>query len=102
MFAVYHVCIKAMKGLSVSHHYIVGDVNYIVYGSQTNGSEFVLQPFGTFFYVTTGDADTCISLASLVIIDSDFYWQVFVIYNKITAIGSVKRCLIAVLKQPSI
>ena len=97
-----HVCIKAVHWLTVCHHHIVGDVNDIVYRTQADGCQFVLQPIRTLFHLAPCDANAGIALASLLILYGHLDRQVVIVHYKLAAVWSVQRCLITVLLQPSI
>ncbi len=73
LMTLYHICIKAMHRLTISHHYIIGDVHYVVDRTKTYDAQFFLQPFRTFLHFTTTDAHTSISLASICVFYFDIY-----------------------------
>ena len=45
MVSGHHVGVETMEGLSVGHHHIIGDVHDIIDGAQSDGGQFVAQPF---------------------------------------------------------
>ena len=45
LVALNHISIKTVHWLTVSHHYVVGDVNDVVNRTQTYDVELVLEPF---------------------------------------------------------
>ena len=100
--ALNHIGIKAVHGLSVGHHDVVGDVDDIINRTQPHGAQFVLQPLGTLFDVAVADAHASIALASLVVFNLHGNRKRLVVHAKRLAIGTMQPCLIAILLEPSI
>ena len=99
LVALHHVGIKAVHGLSVGHHHIVGDVDNIVDGAQTDGAEFVLQPLGTLLHLASRDAQTGITLACLGILNLHLDGQVVVVDSESAAVGAMERSGTAILLE---
>ena len=97
-----HVCIEAVQWLAVCHHDIVGNIHDIVDRAQADDVQLILQPLRTFLHLTTGDAYTGITLASLSILDFNIDRKIFVVYHKLIARWAMQACLVAILLQPGI
>ena len=63
--ALYHVCVEAVQGLAVCHHYVVGNVHDVVDGAQAYDAQTVLQPFGAFLHLASGQCQGAIAGTSL-------------------------------------
>ena len=98
----HHVCIKAMQGLSVSHHHIIGNVNDVVDGAHTNGTQLVLQPVRTFLHLASCHAHTGITPAGLLIFDGHLDGHVLIVHHESLAVGTMKRRFITILHKPGI
>lgn len=97
-----HVCIEAVQWLAVCHHDIVGDIHDIVDRAQADDVQLILQPLRTFLHITTGDAYTGITLASLSILNFNIDRKILVVYHKLIARWAMQACLVAILLQPGI
>ena len=102
LIARHHVCIKALQGLTVGHHDIVGEVHKIINRTQTHGGQFVLQPIGAFLHFAVGDAHAGITAAGLCVLDDDVDGERVVIDGKRRCARAVEAGLIAVLQEPGI
>ena len=89
VMTLYHVGIKAVHGLSVSHHDIIGDVYDVVDGAQTDGAQFVLQPFRTLFHFATCYRNTRITFARFRIFYRYVDGQIVVVYHKRLAVRAM-------------
>ena len=83
LIASHHVGIKAVQGLTVGHHDIVGDVYNIINRTQAHGIELGLQPLWTFLHLTAGNAHTGIAAAGLCVLNHHVDGQVMVGDDKI-------------------
>ena len=97
-----HVCIEAVQWLTVCHHNVVSDIHDIVDWTQADDVQLILQPLRTFLHLTTGDAYTGITLASLSILDFNIDRKILVVYHKPIARRAMQTCLVAILLQPGI
>ena len=95
----YHVCIKTVQWLTICHHDIVGDIHDIVDWTQADDVQLILQPLRAFLHLTTGDAYTGITLASLSILDFNIDRKILVVYHKLIARWAMQACLVAILLQ---
>ena len=102
LVAFNHVCVKAVQGLPVSHHDVVGYVHNVVYGAQTYGFEFCFQPFGTFFYLAVFYGYGTISRTSLAVFHFYVDVQIFIVYFEIIYRRAVNTRLITVANKPCI
>ena len=102
LFAFYHVGIEAMQRLAIGHHDVVCDVDDVVDGAESDGAQFVLQPFGAFFYLATGQCDCSIARTKVGIVNADADGKCFVVYAEVVAVGTLEACFIAVLNEPCI
>ena len=100
--AFHHVGIEAMHRLPIGQHDVIGDVDDIVDGAQAHHAQFLLQPFRALPHVAVGDAQTCITLASLRVLYFHVDGKVLVVDHKLAAVGSVQSGLIAILLQPGV
>ena len=102
LVALYHVSIETMHRLTIRHHHIVGDVDDVVDRTNADDVELILKPLWTFLNFAVGDRDACIALASLCVLNLHIDVEVVVVDNKLVAIRTMQRCLIAILQEPSI
>ena len=83
LVARHHVGVKAVHGLSVGHHDVVGDVNDIVDGAQADSRQLLLHPLGTLLDLAVSDAHTGITLAGLRVLNLDVDGKVVVVDRKL-------------------
>ena len=83
-------CIKAVQGLAIGHHYVVGDVHDVVDGAQTYDAQAVLQPFGALLHLASGQCQGAIAGACLGSLHSDGNLQVGVVHLECVARGTVQ------------
>ena len=102
LMTLYHVGIKGVQRLSVSHHHVVGDIHDIVDGAQSDGVQLVLQPVGTLLYLTVADAYAGIALAGLSVLNFYLDGQVVIVNSKLRAVGAMHLGLVAIALQPGI
>ena len=99
---LHHICIKAMQWLSICHHHIVGNVNYVVYRTNAYYVEFFLKPFRTFGNLTACQTNTSITFTSLGTLNFDINRKTFIVNFKCIAARTMETCLIAITFQPRI
>ena len=102
LMTLHLVGIKAVHGLTVSHHYIIGDIHDVVDRTQTDDLQFVLQPFWTLLHLASRHAHTGITLAGLGVLNSHLHGQVVIIHHKTTTVGAMQTCLLAICHEPCI
>ena len=102
MVTLHHVCIKAVHWLTIRHHDIISNVYDVIDGAQTNDIQLIFQPLWAFLNLAIGNTQTSIATACLGILDSYLDWKIMIINYKGITIRTMKRCLIAVLCEPSI
>ena len=88
--AFHHVGIKAVEGLSVGHHHVVGDVHNVVDRAQTDGRQFVLQPFRALLHFTTTYRNGTIAWAGFRIFHHHFDGKVVVVYAECLVGGTMQ------------
>ena len=66
-------CVKAVQGLTHAVEQIVGDVDDIVDGAQTDGRECVLEPLGRFLDGDPIDGDAAIARTCIGVLDLNGY-----------------------------
>ena len=79
LMTLYHISIEAMQRLAIGHHDIIGDIHDIINRTQTDCCQLILQPIGTFLYLTVSDADTGIALTSLLVLNHHLNRQIMVV-----------------------
>ncbi len=102
LMALHHVGIKAMQGLAIGHHDIIGDIDDIVDGTQADGCQTILQPVGRLLHFAIGDADASIALAGLLILDGHLDGQVVIVDLELRTVRTMHTCLVAIALQPGI
>ena len=100
--ALYHVGIKAVHWLSVSHHHIVGDIDNVVNRTQAYHTQFFLQPLRAFLYFAICNTQTSITFASIIIFYFYINRQCVIINDKSATVRTMQASLIAILHKPSI
>ena len=71
-----HVGVEAVHRLTVGHHDIVGDIDDIVDGTESDGGEFVAQPLRTLLHLAVLDAHAGVASAGLRVLDRHLDGQV--------------------------
>ena len=99
LLASHHVGVKAVHGLAVSHHYVIGDIHDVVDGTETDDAQFVLQPFRTLLNLAVLDAYAGITLTSIGVLYLYLYGQVVTLNGKLATVGAMQGCLIAIALQ---
>ena len=79
---LYLVGIEAVEGLAIGMEDIVGDVHDVVDGTEADGSQSVLQPFGTLLYSNTLDTHAGIARTSSFAHHLDGDGQFVVVHSK--------------------
>ena len=102
LMTLYHVGIKGVQRLSVSHHHVVGDIYDIVDGAQSDGVQLVLQPVGTLLYLAVANAYAGVTLAGLCVLNFYLDGQVVIVNSKLRAVGAMHLGLVAIALQPGI
>ena len=97
-----HVRIKAVHRLAVGHHDVIGNIDNVVDRAQTDDIQLVLQPLRTFLHLAAGYAQTGITPAGIRILDGHIDRKVVVVNPESTAVRTMKRCLVTILRQPGI
>ena len=98
----HHVCVEAVKRLSVGHHYIVGDVHDVVYRAQTYRAQLVLQPLRTLLHVASGQAYAGVAAAGFLVFDVHFDGQIVVVHGEVLAVRTVQTGFMAVALEPCV
>ena len=80
-----HVGVEGVEGLAVCHHDIVGDVDDVVDGAQSDGGEVVFQPFRRLLHLASGDADAGVAAACLGVLDGHLDGQRVVVDGELVA-----------------
>ena len=102
MMPLDHVRIKAVHRLAVGHHDVIGNIDNVVDRAQTDDIQFVLQPLRAFLHLAVGYAQTGIAPAGIRILNGHIDRKVVVVNPEGTAVRTMKRCLVTVLRQPGI
>ena len=97
--ALDHICVEAVEGLAVSHHYIIGNIDDIVDGAEANGVEFLLQPFGRLLHLATFNAHSTIARAGFGILHLNGNVKVVIVHTEALHAGTVKGCRLTVLHE---
>ena len=82
LVAFHHVGVEAMHGLAVGHHYVVGDVDNVVDGAQTDDVELVLQPLGAFLHLAACNAQAGVAFAGVCVLYLHVDGQLLVVNGK--------------------
>ena len=67
------IAVEAVQGLTHGHEYVVGDVDNIVDGAQTDGGEAVAEPFGALFDGHALDGASAVADTALLVKDLDVH-----------------------------
>ena len=97
-----HVHVETMEGLAIGHHDVVGDVHDVVDGTQTNHTELVLEPLGTFLHLTAGEGEGTVAGACLGLLHLYLDREFLVVHHKVVGRRAMERCGVAVLHEPGI
>ena len=100
--AFHHVCVKAVQGLTICHHNVVGDVHNVVDRTYADDLQIILQPFGTFFYFTACHGYGAISRTAHFVLNLNADFHVMVVNLERICIRAMQAGLIAVLGEPCV
>ena len=65
LIALHHISVKAMQGLTIRHHDVVGDIDDVVDRTLTNRCQSVLQPLWTFLHFAVLHRHSAVTRTSL-------------------------------------
>ena len=78
------------------------DVHNVVDGTQADGAQLVLQPFGTLLHLAACQGDGHVARAEVGVFDGDADGQCLVVHLEAVAIGTMQAGLVAILNEPGI
>ena len=100
--ALHHVGIETVQWLSVCHHDVVGNIDDVVDGTQTDRCQTVFQPLWTLLHFAVLHADSAVTRTSLGSLHHHIKLQAIVLYLEVIHRWTMKFSLKTVLLQVGI